>query len=353
MSGRSTAATVLLALGLAACTTERDPAAPPPASSAVPVPSPSRSGQAGTADIMAAAEAFLGTLEGGERDDVLFDRDDREQRQRWSNLPHQVFDRRGLMIGDLDQAEVDAFLTVMRATLSTEGFDRVMAQWAADDALAAADGRANLGRPNYWVAIIGEPSATEGWQWQFGGHHVTVNATISGDSVSLTPSFLGVQPATYESGGRTVRPLGDIIDQAFTLVGSLQGGARQRAVLGDTPIDLELGAGQDCRSIAPVGLPGSAMNAAQRAAFLDLIGEYGGLGAERFAAGRLAQLEAELPDTWFAWHGPTTPGSAAYFRVTGPHVVIEYSPQAMGGDPAEHIHGVYRDPVNDYGGTVC
>jgi hypothetical protein len=29
--------------------------------------------------------------------------------------------------------------------------------------------------------------------------------------------------------------------------------------------------------------------------------------------------------------------------------VIEYSPQQMGGNAANHIHGIYRDPTNDYG----
>jgi hypothetical protein len=44
------------------------------------------------------------------------------------------------------------------------------------------------GKKYYWIAIIGEPSTTESWQWQFGGHHVTVNATIKGEDLSLTPS---------------------------------------------------------------------------------------------------------------------------------------------------------------------
>jgi hypothetical protein len=39
------------------------------------------------------------------------------------------------------------------------------------------------------------------------------------------------------------------------------------------------------------------------------------------------------------------PGSAAYYRVQGPTVVIEYAPQ--GG--TSHIHTVIRDPKNDYG----
>jgi Protein of unknown function (DUF3500) len=39
----------------------------------------------------------------------------------------------------------------------------------------------------------------------------------------------------------------------------------------------------------------------------------------------------------------------AYYRIQGPHLVIEYSPQELGGDPAMHVHTMYRDPTNDYG----
>lgn len=40
---------------------------------------------------------------------------------------------------------------------------------------------------------------------------------------------------------------------------------------------------------------------------------------------------------------------AAYFRIQRPHLVIEYAPQRLGGDPALHVHTMYRDPTNDYG----
>jgi hypothetical protein len=45
------------------------------------------------------------------------------------------------------------------------------------------------------------------------------------------------------------------------------------------------------------------------------------------------------------------PGSniTAYYRIQGPHLVIEYAPQNLGGDPALHVHTMYRDPTNDYG----
>ena len=32
-----------------------------------------------------------------------------------------------------------------------------------------------------------------------------------------------------------------------------------------------------------------------------------------------------------------------------PTAAVEYSPQSMGGNVANHIHGIYRDPTNDYG----
>jgi hypothetical protein len=86
---------------------------------------------------------------------------------------------------------------------------------------------------------------------------------------------------------------------------------------------------------------------------LDLIGEWAEIGNDAYAATRMAEIKAGLRDTWFAWSGPTThlPGrnGSAYYRIQGPKVVIEFSPQGPGGDPTMHVHTVYRDPTNDYG----
>jgi hypothetical protein len=305
-----------------------------------------------TPAIVSAANAFLATLSSSEKDTVLFDQDDNEQKARWSNLPPGLFERQGLVTGDLSDETLNAFLALMKATLSTEGYTRVINAWTADDELAG-DGGGSYGKQYYYLAIIGEPSETESWQWQFGGHHITVNATVHGDDLSLTPSFIGAQPETYTADGSTVTVLGDINDEAFALVNSLDSSAQKQAVLGDTSIDLVLGAGQDCKTIQSEGLAGSDMSSTQQAAFLKLINHYGGLANDEDAAGRAEQLKSDLAQTYLAWYGSTTAGSAAYFRITGPRIVIEYSPQSMGGDAANHIHGIYRDPTNEYGGTVC
>ena len=71
---------------------------------------------------------------------------------------------------------------------------------------------------------------------------MTINATIVGSNIALTPSFIGVQPATYtDASGNTVRPLGDIEDQAFALVNTLDATQQKAAILGAKYIDLVLG----------------------------------------------------------------------------------------------------------------
>lgn len=320
--------------------------------------SPGTGDGSATAGIVAAANAFLGTLSDAEKQTGLFDWTDTAQKQRWSNFPSGAFERAGLMWGDLSAVQQTALLQVMQATLSDDGYQRVLAEWHADDALAAQSGggRALFGSAYYYVALIGAPSATDPWQWQYGGHHVTINATIVGPNLALTPSFIGVQPATYtDANGTTVRPLGDIEDEALALIGSLDERQRGVAVLGDSPIDLVLGPGQDGKTIPPEGVPASQMTDGQKTAFLQLIGHYAGLGNDAATAPRMDEIASGLDKTYFAWYGPTTGENAAYWRVTGPTVVIEYAPQGSGRggvggatDP-EHIHGIYRDPTNDYG----
>ena len=106
-----------------------------------------------------------------------------------------------------------------------------------------------------------------------------------------------------------------------------------------------LGPGQDGKTIKPQGVKGSALTEAQQAMLLDVVGEWVNMVPGDDAAARMAEIKAAVGDTYFAWSGSTTAGNPAYYRVTGPTVVIEYAPQ--GG--TDHIHTVIRDPGNDYG----
>ncbi len=116
--------------------------------------------------IVAAANAFVATLSDAEKSTGLFDWSDTAQKQRWSNFPPAGFKRAGLMWGNLSAAQQNAWLTVMQATLSIEGYNRVTAEWNADDALLAQEGTGGgFGKANYYIALIGTPSETDPWQW--------------------------------------------------------------------------------------------------------------------------------------------------------------------------------------------
>lgn len=210
-----------------------------------------------------------------------------------------------------------------------------------------------FGKDLYYISILGKPSEKDPWMLQFGGHHLALNITIAGERGVLTPTLTGAQPALYTINGRTVRPLGPESDKGFALLQALDEGQRKQAILSYRLADLVLGPGQDGKTIVPEGLKASAMNERQRALLLDVMAEWAGIIHESAAAARMAELQADLADTWFSWSGPTTvvPGKniTAYYRIQGPHVVIEYAPQELGGDPALHVHTMYRDPTNDYG----
>jgi hypothetical protein len=87
---------------------------------------------------------------------------------------------------------------------------------------------------------------------------------------------------------------------------------------------------------------------------LDLLKEWSGILNEPYAAARMDQLKGEVKEMYFSWSGPTTAEAGAnitaYYRIQGPHLVIEYAPQS--DEPGNHVHTMYRDPTNDYGSAL-
>ena len=59
---------------------------------------------------------------------------------------------------------------------------------------------AEYGEDLYWLSIMGTPSATEPWGWQWDGHHLIINYFVLGDQVVATPTFLGAEPVHATSG---------------------------------------------------------------------------------------------------------------------------------------------------------
>jgi hypothetical protein len=294
------------------------------------------------------------------------------QKTRWSNLPSGIFQREGLRLGDLTPRQRDAVMALLAVALSRDGLRKVNDIMRGDEVLRQTDGGrgpgpgrgarggggrggpggpggVTFGQDEYYLAFVGTPSTTTPWMLQFGGHHLAINLSLAGSDASMTPSLPAAQPATYMIEGRTVRPLGNENDKAFALVNALDAAQRAQAILSYRVADLVLGPGQDGRTIQPEGVRASTLTAAQQAMLWDLVREWAGIMNDAFAEKRMTEIRSRLADTYFAWSGPTTNGSAAYFRVQGPTLVIEYAPQ--GG--VDHIHTIYRDPTNDYGAGLA
>jgi hypothetical protein len=300
-----------------------------------------------------AGKNFLATLDDTQRSKAQLEFDS-TRKSAWSNLPINFVPRNGVRMGDLNAKQRDAALALLAAVLSKEGFEKVMDIMDADQQLATGKasgkgkgggkGKVTFGKDNYFLAIFGAPSAAKPWFVQFGGHHLGVNVTLIGKSFVLAPTHTGTQPAAFKREGKTVRPLGGEQDKAFELIGSMDDKQKAQAILKDRVNNLVLGPGQDGKRIDPVGIKASALGESQRAKLLELIGEWINMTQNEAAAAKMAEIKANLGETFFAWSGPTAKGSAAYFRIQGPTVVIEYAPQ--GG--TDHIHTVVRDPLNDY-----
>ena len=334
-----------------------------------------------TARIVASAQALVSVLNDAGRAKVQFPFDG-SQKTRWSNLPSPMFQRDGLLLADITPAQRAAVMTLLQVALSRDGYRKVTEIMRGDEVLKKTDGGPRGGGPNggraapgpdpagaggrgrgrgpggpggggapafgedqYYLAFVGTPSTTAPWMLQFGGHHLAINLTMAGSQATMAPSLPAAQPASYTFEGQTIRPLGRENDKAFALVNALDATQRGQAILTYRVSDLVLGPTQDGRTVQPEGIRASALSASQQTLLWDLAKEWAGIMTDAFAEPRMAELRAAVNDTWFAWSGPTTNGSAAYFRIQGPTLVIEYAPQSG----VDHIHTIYRDPTNDYG----
>jgi hypothetical protein len=318
------------------------------------------SAEAATLEAVSTAKTFLAALDDKLRAKASLPLNPKT-RANWSNLPTGATfqsgstERNGVKLGDLSPAQQEAALALVAATLSPGGYKKVINMVNADEVLERnsatkrkAESRTRFGRAEFYVAILGTPSASQPWMIQFGGHHLAINITLVGAQNVLTPSHTGAQPSDFTFEGQSIRPLGNENDKAFALINALDANQQKQAMLDYQVRDVVAGPGHDGEVVKPEGVRAFTFNPAQTAMLLDLIKEWVGIVHDNAAAAKMAEIQANLADTYFAWSGPTTNGSAAYFRIQGPTVLIEYAPQRT----TDHIHTFYRDPTNDYGAKL-
>lgn len=305
-----------------------------------------------TEAMVRAANALIESLDASLQKQLRFDLKSPERRQ-WTNLPARRSDTAGLRFGDLNQSQINAACQLLATLMSERGFQKMREIMLADDQLLnGGRPRDGFGTENYFLCIFGTPDKSEPWAVQLDGHHIGVNLSISGPRLTISPSFIGTQPQTFRIGNASIRPLKGEIDTAYKLVNSLSDPQRLKAVLKNQRGRIVSGPGNDGKAIPPEGLACDSLNETQRKLLFDLISQWINDLPEQHAQRRLGQLKNEIDSMRFLWNGELEEGSDISYRIQSPSLIIEYACQDLGGDPQQHLHTMYRDPKNEYGGQL-
>ena len=324
---------------------------------------------AGTiADTTAAAEAFLATLSTEQVEAVTYDYDDETKSTSWSNFPVTFVDRAGLNLADLTEEQKSAAKAVLEALLSDAAYATAVGIMEGDQYLLENSSSTESSLGQYYIAFFGDPSDSSAWSVQFGGHHLGVNADLNGtrNAITFAPTHLGVQPAVYPNAdGTQVQPFGAIYTSAFAFYDSLTDEQSAALYQGAEVQAMVCAPGGTCDYPTGTGLLGADLTDEQKDLLLAVIANWAGMADEETNAAALAKIEATLDKTYIKWSGATvydmTTGDGISFQISGPDVYIEFAAQqgSAGADVDGvvtsgwgHVHTVYRDPNNDYAGSV-
>ncbi len=313
----------------------------------------------GTGEVKDAASAFLAGLTEEQRVKTKFPVDDNEWR-RWAN--QHSLPRQGVSFEEMSEEQRQLAFALIGAGLSAKGLKTTKDIMKLNHTIAELsnrEGEYGYGRWAYFITVMGEPSDTEPWGFQFDGHHCVINYFILADQVVMTPLFLGSEPVWADEG----KYKGTIILQeeqndALAFVNSLTDAQKEKAVLKSEKdgTNSNTEAFHDNVVIPYEGLPVSEMTAEQKEAFLKLTGLWIHNLKEGHARVKMEEVEKHLDRTRFAWIGGMDEDSVFYYRIHSPVVLIEFDhqrPIALGRDgiaTKNHIHATVRTPNgNDYG----
>jgi hypothetical protein len=309
-----------------------------------------------TEPITEAAQQFLAALEPAQKVRACFPIDGDAWR-RWSNI-HPNLMRHGVPLEELTPAQRERGLALLAACLSERGFTTVRDVMRLNHFIGEVTGRwEEYGEWLYWLSVMGTPSGSAPWGWQIDGHHLIVNCFVLGDQLVMTPTFLGSEPVTADSGPHAgIRVFEAEEARGLALMRGLSPAQQSQATIGhELPVELFTAAFRDNFELKYEGIRHDELSPAQREGLVDLLDVYVGRMRPGHARIRMDEVRRHLGDTWFSWMGGTGDSSVFYYRIHSPVILVEFDHQrgiALDNDQPsrDHIHTVVRTPNgNDYG----
>ena len=314
-----------------------------------------------------AADRFLSTLSADERAKTQYAFTD-SLRFKWTNLPVGLMARPGIAYGSLSDQSRLAFHRVLSAMLSSQGYLKTTSIMYLDDILNTLYQQAfddkkidqktltmmqnmKWAHGNYYISIWGKPGQADPWGVNFGGHHLALSLTTDGKTVSMSPYFVGTDPAEVKAGKYAgLRVLSKEEDYGFLLINALTAAQKDMAVLKqDTPKDIITSPQAQQRITSYYGIPASQFTVDQKAILTLLIQEY----THNFEHQKAHQLfdkitKSGLDKVHFAWVGAQENNKPHYYIINGPDFLIEYDNVGFQND-GNHIHAILREKNQDFG----
>jgi hypothetical protein len=311
-------------------------------------------------DMTRAAEAFLASLTAEQRVQATMEYDD-PKRLDWHFIPKP--ERKGLQIKHMNEEQRKAAHALLASGVSQLGYDKAVTIMSLEAILQELE-KARKDGPirdaeRYYFTVFGTPHAHGKWGWSVEGHHLSLNFAVSdGTAVAHTPAFFGANPALVhkEVGSSPKKGTRTLVHEealAFELFNSLDEQQRKTALIAEkAPMDLR-GAGEpQAPGGAPEGLAADKLTPEQTKTLRSLISAYTDNMAKELAEQRWAEIEEHgFGKIHFAWAGADKPGIGHYYRIQGVTFLVEFvntQPDAE-GNPANHIHCVWRSLKGDFG----
>jgi hypothetical protein len=310
-----------------------------------------------TQSIREAADDFLGSLTAEQRAKALFPIDSDEWR-KWSNI-HPTLMRHGTPLFEMTDLQRDHAFALLRESLSRRGFEEALDIMHLNETVQEMTGRlAEYGEDLYWLSIMGKPSGTEPWGWQWDGHHLIINYFVVGDQVVITPTFLGAEPVHAKTGKYAgLRVFKEDEDRGLSLIRALSGAQRAKTIIApETSGEDFTTAFRDNLVLNYTGIRYDELSNAQHDVLLQLVEYHVGRMRDGHAEIKLAEVKRRLTETYFCWMGGIEDDSTFYYRVQSPVIIIEFDHQRgiafreHTKPYKDHIHVIVRTPNgNDYG----
>ncbi|MEX1054770.1 MAG: DUF3500 domain-containing protein, partial [Rhodothermales bacterium] len=302
-------------------------------------------GAAGTR-MVEAATAFLVSLGPEQRAKATYPFES-DERYNWHFIPRSRF---GLPLKEMTPEQRHRAHALMHTALSSRGYLKATSIMSLEEVLRQIETSGPVrDQEMYFFTVFGEPSPSDPWGWRLEGHHLSLNYSALEDDLSVTPFFLGANPAHVRTGPRAgLRVLANEEDLGRRLVESLSPAQRLKAIIAeDAPDDILSGTDRLPEVGAYQGLPASEMTQEQRSLLRAIIEEYTGNSSAREQMEKIES--AGLDRLYFAWAGGIEPGARHYYRIHGPTAVFEYDNTQ---NDANHVHAVWRDLTDDFGADL-